>query len=267
MLSLPLHAGLFVTAVTAGAIDAVAGGGGLLCVPMLLAAGLSPAQTLATNKFQGSFGTFSATFHYLRAGEATLGPLVPAILAVFCAAIAGTVTVQALDPSFLRLLLPPLLAGVALYVLLSPRIGDEDRHPRMGRPAFAVSVAPLVGFYDGFFGPGAGSFFTVGLVEFLGLNLRRATAETKVLNLTSNVASLLVFLAAGQVMWSVALTMAAGQALGARLGSRAVIRRGAGLVRPCLVVMSLALTVKLVGDDFDFWPRFAAAAQGWLAAR
>ena len=262
--SLALHALLFLVAVAAGLIDAIAGGGGLLCVPVLLAVGLSPAQTLATNKVQGSCGTFSAAAHYLAAGEATLRPLVPAILTVFAAAAAGTMTVQRLDPHFLTALLPVLLVAVALYVLFSPRIGDHDRHARMGRDAFSLSFAPLIGFYDGFFGPGAGSFFTVGLVELLGLNLRRATAETKVLNLTSNVASVLFFLAAGQVVWSIALVMAVGQLIGARIGSRAVIKRGSGLVRPCLVAMSLALTVKLVGDDQHLWPWLAQAARSLL---
>jgi len=258
---LTLHAILFAVAVTAGLIDSIAGGGGLLCVPALLAAGFSPAQTLATNKFQGMFGTFSATLHYLRAGEATLAPLLPAVVTVFAASGAGTLVVQGLDARFLNKLLPFLLVGVAVWVLLSPRIGDADRHARIGRKAFALTCAPLVGFYDGFFGPGAGSFFTVGLVELLGLNLRRATAETKVLNFTSNAASVLFFLAGGKVVWSVGLVMAVGQFIGARIGARAVIRKGSGLVRPCLVAVSLALTIKLVGDDQQVWPHLIAAAR------
>jgi len=260
-----LHAILFLVAIVAGLIDSIAGGGGLLCVPVLLAVGLSPAQTLATNKVQGSCGTFSAATHYLMAGEASLAPLVPAILTVFAAAAAGTVTVQRLDPHVLGSVLPVLLVGVALYVLVSPRIGDQDRHARLRRGAFSLSYAPLVGFYDGFFGPGAGSFFTIGLVELLGLNLRRATAETKVLNLTSNLASVLFFLAAGQIVWSIALVMAAGQLIGARIGSRAVIKRGSALVRPCLVAMSLALTVKLVGDQQQIWPWLWETARSLLA--
>ena len=242
-------ASLFAVAVTAGCIDAIAGGGGLLCVPTLLWAGLSPAATLATNKLQGSFGTFSATLHFVRAGAVEPLRLAPTILSVFGGAIAGTLLVQTLDPGFLRTVLPLMLVGIAAYFLLSPRIGEEDRHQRLSLTAFTLSVAPAIGFYDGFFGPGTGSFFAIALVALLGYNLTKATAHTKLLNLTSNIASLLAFLLGGKIVWSAGLVMAAGQFFGARLGSHLVLTRGAGLVRPLLVVMSLAITARLVAAD------------------
>lgn len=255
---------LFGVAILAGFIDAVAGGGGLLTVPALLSAGLTPAQTLATNKLQGSFGTFSASLHFIRSGHVELKPLVPSIAAVFCGAAAGTLTVQVLDPGFLKRFLPVLLVGIAAYFLLSPRIGEEDRHQRLSLAGFALSFAPLIGFYDGFFGPGTGSFFAIVLVTLLGFNLRKATAQTKVLNLTSNVAALLFFLLGGKMVWSAGLAMAAGQFLGARLGSHMVIAKGAGLVRPCLVIMSLAITARLVVADETNWLHRAVVA-AWTA--
>jgi hypothetical protein len=115
--------------------------------------------------------------------------------------------------------------------------------------AFTLSAAPAIGFYDGFFGPGTGSFFAIALVALLGYNLTKATAHTKLLNLTSNIASLLAFLLGGKIVWSAGLVMAAGQFFGARLGSHLVLTRGAGLVRPLLVVMSLAITARLVAAD------------------
>jgi len=244
-------AGLLAVAVTAGFVDSIAGGGGLLCVPALLAAGLSPAQTLATNKLQGSFGTFSASLKFVRAGHVDLREAVPAILATALGAAAGCLLVQSIDPGFLRRGLPFLLIGVAVYFLVSPGLGDADRHQRLGMLGFALGPAPLLGFYDGFFGPGMGSFLVVALVTLVGQNLTRATAHTKVLNFTSNATSVLFFLLGGKIVWAVGLTMAVGQFLGARLGSHLVLTKGSKIVRPCLVIASLAITVKLVVTDPD----------------
>jgi len=242
-------AGLLAVAVTAGFVDSIAGGGGLLCVPALLAAGLSPAQTLATNKLQGSFGTFSASLKFVRAGHVDLRQATPAIVATALGAAAGCLLVQSIDPGFLRAALPFLLIGVAAYFLFSPGLGDADRHQRLTMTAFALGPAPLLGFYDGFFGPGMGSFLVVALVTLLGQNLTRATAHTKVLNFTSNATSVVFFLLGGKIVWIIGLTMAAGQFLGARLGSHLVLTRGSRIVRPCLVIASLAITAKLVVTD------------------
>ena len=251
---------LFLVAILAGFIDSIAGGGGLLCLPALLWAGLSPAQALATNKLQGCFGTFSATLSFIRAGQLDPRPLLPAIITVFIGAAAGTITIQVLDPGILRGILPVLLVAVAAFFLFNPGIGEKDSRQRMSLLAFSMSLAPMIGFYDGFFGPGTGSFFAVLLVTVMGFNLRKATAHTKLLNLTSNVASLLFFLLGGKLVWAAGLAMALGQFLGAQVGARVVIAKGAGLVRPFLVVISLAITVKLVIQDPDGWPYRAVLA-------
>jgi uncharacterized membrane protein YfcA len=253
--SLPpsLLAALFGVAVLAGCIDAIAGGGGLLCVPSLLWAGLSPAQTLATNKLQSAAGTFSATLHFQRAGAIDLVAMRGVMLAVLIGAVAGSVAVQSIDPGFLRTALPWMLMGIAAYFLFKPSLGELDRQQRLSLRAFSLTAVPLIGFYDGFFGPGAGSFYAIALVDLLGFNLTRATANTKLLNLTSNLAALLAFLVGGNILWSVGLVMGAGQFIGARIGSHLVLTRGAKLVRPLLVVMSVALTLKLLSDDPDNW--------------
>jgi hypothetical protein len=133
---------------------------------------------------------------------------------------------------------------------MAPQAGVVETRARIGAPAFLWGVVPLIGFYDGFFGPGTGSFFAIGYVALLGHTLRQATAKTKLLNFASNIAALSVFALGGNVGWLAGLAMGAGQLVGARLGSQLVIRRGAGLVRPLLVIMSLALTARLlfVGD-------------------
>jgi uncharacterized membrane protein YfcA len=240
---------LFMVAGLAGCIDAIAGGGGLISVPSLLWAGLTPAQTLATNKVQSSFGTGSATWHFYRAGALDLPGMRWAIVMVFAAALSGTIVVQHIDPAFLRRILPFMLLGIAAYFLFKPSIGEADRRQRVPFMIFAALVAPLIGFYDGFFGPGAGSFFAIAMVDLLGYNLTKATAHTKLLNLTSNLAAVTGFLLGGQIVWVVAMVMAAGQFIGAKLGSHLVLSKGAKLVRPLLVTVSLALTVKLVTDD------------------
>lgn len=246
-------AALFCVAALAGCIDAIAGGGGLLCVPGLLWAGLTPAQTLATNKLQSAFGTFSATLHFHRAGAIEIAPMRKMMLAVMIGAAFGSVAVQAVDPGFLRSALPLMLMAIAAYFLFKPNLGELDRQERMPITLFTWTVAPLIGFYDGFFGPGAGSFYAVALVDLLGFNLTRATANTKLLNLISNGTALLTFLAGGSILWSAGLTMAVGQFLGAKLGSHLVLSNGAKLVRPLLVLMSVALTVKLLASDPDNW--------------
>ncbi|MFA5122190.1 TSUP family transporter [Zavarzinia sp.] len=237
---------LFLVSLVAGCIDAIAGGGGLLTLPALLTAGLPPAAALATNKLQGSFGTLIASITFIRRGEIDLKAFRPFVLATFLGAVAGTIGVRLIDASALAKAIPVLLIAVALYVLLSPRASDIEAHQRISAGAFAGFVAPLIGAYDGFFGPGTGSFFAIGFVALLGFSLRRATAHAKLLNFTSNIASLAVFLAGGHVVWIAGLAMAAGQLVGAQVGAHLVIRVGARIVRPILVVMSLALALKLL---------------------
>lgn len=237
---------LFLVALVAGCIDAIAGGGGLLTVPVLLSVGMPPAQTLATNKLQGSFGSFAASLTFIRRGEIDLKRFWPYILATFLGSVAGTIGVRLIDASALGRMIPVLLVGVAIYVLLSPRAGDIEAHRRVPAGFFIGAVAPLIGAYDGFFGPGTGSFFAIAFVALLGFSLRRATAHAKVLNFTSNIASLAIFIVGGQVVWVVGGAMALGQVIGAQVGAHLVVKVGARIVRPVLVVMSVALALKLL---------------------
>jgi uncharacterized membrane protein YfcA len=237
---------LVLVAGVAGLIDAIAGGGGLLCLPALLAAGLSPAQALATNKLQGSFGTFSSTLHFVRQGQIDLLAMRWLVFWTMLGAIAGTVLVQSIDQSFMGKIVPWLLAGAALYFLLSPRLSDADAHRRVNEGLFALIFGLTLGFYDGFFGPGTGSFWVLALVALQGDGLIKATAKTKLVNFTSNIVSLFVFILGGQVVWTVGLAMAIGQLIGGRIGASLVLSKGATIVRPMLVIVSLAITAKLV---------------------
>lgn len=239
-------AGLFLVAIAAGFVDSIAGGGGLLTVPALLAAGLPPTTALATNKTQSSVGALTAATTYTRGGAVRPRELLPPIATVLVGSVIGTVVLTRIDAARLEALLPWLLLGVAGYVAARPRLGEVETAARIRPRTYTLTVAPVIGAYDGFLGPGTGSFFAVTLVGLRGHDLTRATATTKVLNLTSNVAALVVFALAGAPAWLVGAAMAVGQAIGARLGARSVLRRGAGLVRPALVIVSVALSVRLL---------------------
>ena len=240
---------LVATGVLTGFIDAIAGGGGLIMMPALLFSGLSPIQALGTNKLQSMFGTSIATWNYHRKGLIEVRANLGKVAAVFVGACAGVVAVQQIKPGLLAVIIPLLLMAVALYVLVSPRMTDEDAHERVSARGYAP-VGAGIGFYDGFFGPGTGSFFTASLVALRGMGLTRATALTKLLNLTSNIASVALFALGGQIVWTLGLAIAAGAMLGNYLGSHTAMRFGAAVIRPLLVTLSLALTAKLLWQYF-----------------
>ena len=238
---------LMLAAFVAGMIDAVAGGGGLVTIPALLAAGIPPVQALATNKLQSSFGTAGAVVAYARRGHIDLRRSTLPALGAFAGAGLGAYLLTLIDPGFLAGFLPVLLIAMAIYFLVAPRMGDDDRHARLG-PAMLVAVAFAIGCYDGFFGPGTGSFFTTALVALFGLGMIRAVARAKLLNLASNLAGLMVLATGGHVLWVTGLAMAFASVMGGQVGAYATMRFGSGVARPLLIVMSLALTAKLLAD-------------------
>lgn len=240
---------LFLVALLAGFIDAIAGGGGLLTVPALLAAGLSPAQALATNKLQSVGGSFSASLYFIRRKAVDLREQKLNIALTFLGSISGALLVQHVKGDILRQLLPLLVIAIGLYFLLMPKIGEDDRQRRLHGLPFALVTGGCVGFYDGFFGPGAGSFYALAFVTLCGYNLAKSTAHAKVLNFTSNLGGLLLFMLGGKVVWLVGLVMLAGQVCGARLGARMVLTKGQKLIRPMIVIVSAVMSAKLLYDS------------------
>jgi uncharacterized membrane protein YfcA len=240
---------LFLAGLSAGFIDAIAGGGGLISVPALLWAGLPPQLALGTNKMQSTWGTLIAVLRYHRAGLVHWRNLRLAVAVTFIASLFGTWTVTRVSNEWLARVVPWLLLVVAAYTLFSPRLGHRPVRARLGPRTFALLGGSAIGFYDGFFGPGTGSFWTIACLSLLGLELTRATAYTKVVNLASNLASLLVFTLALRIRYDVAAVMIAGQLLGARLGSGLVIRHGAPFVRRVFLAVVLVLVVKLLLDS------------------
>ncbi|CAO96202.1 sulfite exporter TauE/SafE family protein [Erwinia tasmaniensis] len=251
---------LFLVALLAGFIDSIAGGGGLLTVPALLAAGLSPAQALATNKLQSVGGSFSASLYFIRRKAVNLREQWLNIVLTFLGSLAGALLVQHVQGDILRQLLPLLVIAIGLYFLLMPRIGEDDRQRRLHGLPFALVAGGCVGFYDGFFGPGAGSFYALAFVTLCGYNLAKSTAHAKVLNFTSNLGGLLLFMLGGKVVWLVGLVMLAGQVCGARLGARMVLSQGQKLIRPMIVIVSAVMSAKLLYDSHG------AELAAWLHA-
>ncbi len=238
---------LALAALMAGCIDAMAGGGGLITLPALMAAGVPPVQAVATNKLQSSFGTFGACVAYARAGHMDLKSYKWPTLAAFAGSVVGAWLLQRVDPSLLAGLMPALLIAIAAYFTFSPKASDLDRRSRVGILALSLLIG-VVGFYDGFFGPGAGAFYTTVYLALGGLSLLRATAQTKAANFASNVAGLLTMVAGGHVLWVAGLVMAVGSIAGGQIGSHLAMRFGSRLIKPLLIIMSLALTAKMLLD-------------------
>ena len=241
-------AGLFGVAVVAGAVDAIAGGGGLMTLPALLLAGLDPVSAIATNKLQGSAGAVSSTIAFARRRLIHWPDAWKIAVSAGFASVAGALCISLLPRPVLDAAVPILLVGIAVYFATARRMSNEDATARISPNLFALTVAPAVGFYDGVFGPGAGAFYMIGFVTLLGLGVVKGTAHTKLANAASNLGSLALFAIGGHVVWPIGLTMAVGAVLGAQIGSRLAIRLGARLIRPLLVTIACVMALRLLSD-------------------
>ena len=247
-------AALLVAAFGAGLVDAVAGGGGLIQVPALFTAlpAESPATIFGTNKASSVFGTANATWRYARRIAIPWRITLIMAGAAFVASFFGAAMVAWLPRDIVRPLILGLLVAVALYTALRPAFGalsQEAAAPARGVPT-ALIVGAVLGFYDGFFGPGMGSFVIFALVRWFGLDFLRATAAAKVVNGSTNIAALAYFVPSGHVLWVLGLSMAVFNVLGAQLGARLAIRRGSGFVRGMFLVATALLIAKFGHDTY-----------------
>jgi uncharacterized membrane protein YfcA len=248
-------AALAAVSLLAGFVDSIAGGGGMLTVPALLLAGLSPAEAIATNKVQGMVAAGSATYTFASKGMIEWRKAWGFALIACASSVAGALCVQFLPRAVLDVLIPLLLILIALFFALSKKVKDEDAHARMTALTFGLTAPVGVGFYDGIFGPGAGSFYMIAFVTLLGYGVVRATAHTKLVNFASNLGSLSLYAATGAVIWPVGLVMAGASLLGAQIGSRLAVRLGSRLIRPLLVVVSSLMALRLLLDPANPWRR------------
>jgi|TARA_B110000261_G_scaffold157857_1_gene193473 uncharacterized membrane protein YfcA len=237
---------LFIIAATAGWVDTLAGGGGLITVPALLLTGMPPGMAIATNKLQGSMGTLVASIYFVRTKFVRLNQMKGMIVLTFIGSVLGSWLLLQIDASKLVQFLPFLLMAMGLYVLLSPSFNDEQKQQKISRLCFMFLVCPILGFYDGFFGPGTGSLMALAFVSVLGYGLSKGTAQAKILNLTSNVAALLYFIIFGEVAWLVGGVMAAGQLLGSSIGARMVMGKGAKLIKPVVVMVCFGMSINIL---------------------
>jgi len=238
----------------AGFVDSIVGGGGLILVPALFAAlpGVHPATLFGINKGAAVWGTAAATVQYARRVRMPWASLVPAAVVCFAAAMAGAWGVTQVSPVGLRKVLPWILLGVLAYTLLRKDLGREHMPRFQGRRETQAlcTLGLLIGFYDGFFGPGTGSFLVFLLVRWMGYDFLHASASAKWLNTISNLAALSLFAWKGHVWWHYVLWMAVANVVGSLLGARLALRHGAGFVRVVFVCVVVALIAKTAWDAY-----------------
>jgi len=231
----------------AGTVDAIAGGGGLVTVPALRLAGLPAEVVLGTNKGQSAWGSLAAAIAFWRAGRVDARLALVTFPLAFVGSFAGASAVLLIPREVLDTIVIVLLVAAAVLLVVRKPSRDVD-DPARHRPLAAGVLALAIGAYDGFFGPGTGTFLIVGFVALCGRSLVHASADAKVVNFASNLAALVVFARAGAVRWDVALPMAAGQLCGGVVGARLALKGGARLVRIVVLVVSGALVAKLALD-------------------
>ena len=247
-IALEIAALLVLAAFVAGMIDAIAGGGGLITLPVLLLAGASPLEALSTNKVQGVFGAGTAALSYAAKGHVRLRDQGGWALVAFIAAALGAGLITILPADLLRAALPVILIAIALFFAFKPGLDDRDRPRRLMPLAFGLAVVPPIAFYDGLVGPGTGAFFMLAFVMLAGFGLLKATAHTKFLNFASNLGGLAVFAIWGAPWWLTGLAMGVAQVAGAWIGARLAMRVGARLIRPILVISASALALRALWD-------------------
>ena len=243
----------FATGLIAGTIDAIAGGGGLMSLPVLLGLGLPPSLALGTNKLQSCCGTAVAALSYYRRGWLNSQGLMSGLIFSAGGAILGAIAIQVSSNVFLKQIIPFILLFVFSYVVFCPRLGQQDEKPKMNLNLFYASLGLALGFYDGFLGPGVGGFWVFVLVYLLGYNLLKATAYTKVYNLNTNLIALLCFAVGGNIDYRIGVIMAAGQLIGGRVGAQLAMKKGLYLIRPLFLVMMLAAIVTLIYRNNSAW--------------
>ncbi len=241
---------LFATGFTAGLIDSIAGGGGLLTLPVLLGIGLPLHAALGTNKFQSSFGSFTSTIYYRKHNVVSIREGLMGVIFTTIGTILGAWLVQQIASDFLGLLIPWLLLAIATYTFVTPKFSDKDSKAKFSPNVFFFLFGLLFGFYDGFFGPGVGSFWTFALVLLLGFNLRKATGFTKLMNFTSNIVSVVMFHTGRNVWFLIALVMGVGQIIGSIIGAHLVVHKGARLIRPVFITIVILTTLKLLYQNY-----------------
>lgn len=232
----------------AAAVDSIAGGGGLISLPAILAAGVPPHFALGTNKFASTCASFTSTLMFSKSNKIHFPLIKYLIPCTFIGAVAGVRTVLSISQQFLQVMILVLVFTVAIYTLIKKDFGSEDKFEGLTRKSiiYGCIFAFSLGFYDGFFGPGTGSFLIFLFISVYGFDFTVSAGNGKILNFVSNIASLLMFAFSGKIMYAVGIPMALSMILGAQIGTKIAINNGAKVIKPIFVTIALALTVKML---------------------
>ena len=229
-------------------IDSIAGGGGLISVPAFMLAGLPPHMVLGTNKFSATAGSFTSSLKFIKSGKANFKLLKYLIPFTFLGAAIGVRIVLFLDQKFLSVLVLILIMFIGIYTLFSKSLGLEDKFKGLTKKnvLLGIILAFSLGFYDGFFGPGTGSFLVFGLINIFGFSFVASSANARVLNFTSNVTALILFAISGKINYMLGIPVAIFMILGAKMGTTVALNKGSKLIKPIFVTMSLAVALKML---------------------
>ncbi|MCB2288808.1 TSUP family transporter [Clostridium sp. CS001] len=229
-------------------VDSIAGGGGLISVPAFMLAGLSPHMVLGTNKFSATAGSFTSSLKFIKSGKADLKLLRYLIPFTLIGSMLGVRAVLYIDQKFLTPLVLILIMFIGIYTLFSKSLGLEDNFKGLTKKnvRFGILLALSLGFYDGFFGPGTGSFLVFGFINIFGFNFVSSSANARILNFTSNVTALVLFALSGKINYMFGVPVAIAMILGARMGTSVALSKGSKLIKPIFVTMSLAVAVKML---------------------
>lgn len=232
-------------------VDSMVGGGGMISIPALMATGMPTHLVLGTNKFAASSGAISSVYHYYKSGALEKKILLPLLPLSLIGSAIGVMAVLAIDPGFLKYLIIVMIGLMALYNLFNGQLGTVDRYlEHSGRDQVkGQGFSLIIGFYDGFFGPGTGSFFIMMLIHIFKLDFKRAAANAKALNLASNLAALVMFLINGQIAFLIGLPMALFMVLGAKAGTQFALKKGTSWIKPIFTIVSFVLLCKLLIEN------------------
>ncbi|MGL5717503.1 MAG: sulfite exporter TauE/SafE family protein [Paraclostridium sp.] len=233
-------------------VDSIAGGGGLISMPVLLVAGLPAHLALGTNKFAGACGCFSSAYKYFKSGKTNVDLLKKLIPFTILGCILGVKCVLSISNTVLNMLVFIMILIVAIYTYTKKDLGNEDKFEQLTTKNIRLGMimAFALGFYDGFFGPGTGTFLAFALIKIYGFDFLHASANTKILNFTSNFTALILFMFNGQILYKVAIWYALSMILGGYIGAKVAIKKGPSLIKPIFLIMAIGVGVKLIYQLF-----------------
>lgn len=237
---------------TAAAVDAIAGGGGLISLPSILAVGVPSHFALGTNKFASTCGATTSAYTFIREKKVFIPLLKFTVPCTLVGSILGVLTALKIDQGFLKIIILVLIFATAIYTVTKKDFGNEDKFQGLTdrNTVQGCIFAFALGFYDGFFGPGTGSFLIFLFISVYGFDFTVAAGNSKVLNFVSNITSLVMFALNGKIYYMVGIPMGLAMIVGARVGSKVAIKNGSKVIKPIFVTIALVLTVKLLLDTF-----------------